>query len=448
MRPLLALLALTACKGADPAAPESPADSGAALFSLGDPVLTVGNVQESMRIEWMDAAIFDENLGLVVGQGGFMTMGLDPPAILAKVEAERAYRVAVDGHIAYLATRIHGVYSLDLSDPSHPWMSQTRAISEGFHEDIAADAGRVLVGALDDGAILLDPALDTLGVIPASYAFGVALQGDRALVADDDALVLWDISDPAAPVELNRAALRATGRDIAWQGEQVAVAMGGQGVAVFSLAEDTLEHRGDLEFPGTSYSVSIDGDDLWIAGWEVAALAWLGEGGPVVRGHEPVQQSAMGVSARDGEALVADWMFATVLSSVPGVAGPELHVPERIGLGSEGASVALPLRNWGALPMEITLEAQGVSVSGDHFNLAPGEQATPVLTGTGSLKVRSDDPDEGSLSVDVYLAELGIGSPHPDFDLAGFTWPDRQQRPYRLADAAGQVLMLAYFTTW
>lgn len=448
MNPLLALLALAACKGGPSPAPESSTDSGAAIFSLGDPILTVGNVQESMRIEWLDAAITGDNLGIVVGQGGFMTMGLDPPEILAKLEAERAYRVAVDGHFAYLATRIHGVYSVDLSNPSQPRISQTHAISEGFHEDIAADAGRVLVGALDDGAILLDPALETLGVIPASYAFGVALQGDRALVADDDALVLWDITDPTAPAELNRAALRATGRDIAWQGEHVAVAMGGQGVAVFSLEGDTLEHRGDLEFPGTSFSVSIDGDDLWIAGWELAALAWLGEGGPVVRGHEPVQQSAMGVGARGGKALVADWMFATVLGSVPGVAGPELHVPERIGLGSPEATVALPLRNWGAFPLEISLEAQGVNLSADHFNLAPGEQVAPVLGGVGSLKVRSDDPDESSLSIDVYLAELGIGSLHPDFDLAGFTWPELQQRPYRLADAAGQVLMLAYFTTW
>lgn len=445
MARLLPLLLLTACRER---APELPVDSGASPFVLGDPITTVGSAQESFQVEWMDAAMIDGSRGLVVGQGGFMTVSLDGPELLTYVNAERAYRVAIDGDRAYLATRVHGVYAVDLSDPVNPVPARTVPVNAGFHEDIAADGGRVLLGALDEGAILLNDALSPLAVLPADYAVGVALWENRALVADGEALVLWNLTELAAPVELARAPLRATGRDIARAGAHVAVAMGGQGVAVFSLVDDALEHRGDLEFPGTSFSVAIDGDDLWIAGWEVAALAWLGEGGPIVRGHEPVQQSAMGVAAADGRALIADWMYATVLASEPGLAGPELHLPERLDLGSAEASLPLPLRNWGALSTEVNIETEGVTLSGDRFTLGPGEQVVPTLRGAGSLRVHSEDPDEPTLSMALGLVELGVGSPHPDFDLAGFVWPETQQRPYRLADAAGEVVMLAYFTTW
>ncbi len=63
------------------------------------------------------------------------------------------------------------------------------------------------------------------------------------------------------------------------------------------------------------------------------------------------------------------------------------------------------------------------------------------------LEWTSNDPDEGSGSVQIRGAGQTVGQPHEDFSLEGFAWPDNSPRYYQLGDQAGKVVFLAYFAS-
>ena len=61
-------------------------------------------------------------------------------------------------------------------------------------------------------------------------------------------------------------------------------------------------------------------------------LAYLGGEEPVVLGHEDVAQSALGIGASNGRAVVADWFFVSMLERQEGLAGPELVTQDAVWL--------------------------------------------------------------------------------------------------------------------
>ena len=100
---------------------------------------------------------------------------------------------------------------------------------EGVHEDVDVDGNKVLIGWHANGGVLVDLGGNLLGTLPATDAFAVSLSGNQALLTDQNALVLFDISDPVAPVELDRQPLTGEGRDLSWEGEHAVVGTVGEG---------------------------------------------------------------------------------------------------------------------------------------------------------------------------------------------------------------------------
>jgi len=439
-------------------------------LTLGDPIARTGSDQEGFY-EYMDVAILDEDRALMVGQGGFCVVSLEDGEILVEGDAKRAYGVSLDGGTAWLSTRTHGLYALDVSDPLAPTEVAERFLPDPVdmphHEAIAysedlGENGLIALAWRDRGVPLFDPDDGTLGWIEAESATGVALWGDRLLVLDavstesgtQPQLVLYSLVDLDDPEELARVDLGGTGRDVVTDGTHVAVALGGEGAEVFTLDGDELEFSGALSMPGFATRVALDGDDLWIAAWEVAALAWLGEGGPVIVGHETADQSAMSVGARDGRALVGDWKQTTALQRVAGVGGPELVMARSVAF-QEGDTEARTTELWngGAFDLSLDFEVDegGYAVSQPSLSLAPGERALLVVeppeTGAvdGELAWTSDDPDELTGHLKFTTSTLGVGSTHSDFSLPVFTWPDTQLDTVELSDFSGKVVFLAYW---
>lgn len=418
-------------------------------MDAGDP-LEVTATSHHMMWEFLDAEVLDEERGLVVGQGGFGIVNLADSTFAFEKNTERGYRLAVDGERAFVATRQGRVYSIDLStDP--PTSSQSKNVGGGeWNEDIAADGGLVMLAALDAGTFLMDSNFSLLGTIPGDFAYGVGLSGDRALVADGDVLTLYDVSNPASPSALDSVALRGTGRDIDFDGENVAVALGARGVSLFEVVEDALVVRGDLAMPGSASGVDLDGDWLWVGAWDVMALAWIGPGGPVVVGHETFGGAAMGIGAKDGIALVPAWQDLPIVRRTGRVAGPEVHPPRIINLIDSAATVSL--RNWGAHDLEVNLEAQGFELSESTFTLAPGDGKQVELStsfgGQGTLVVKTNDADEASVNVPVQSGSGSLGSAHPDFSLPSFTWPGGTEGVTSLSDYEGQPVFIAYWAIY
>lgn len=417
----LCYLSATGAGGVDSAAAahDSGTDSGTLpdpthAYIPGDPIQLLGAEDSGgghgtpIAYEWTDAAAINDTLAIVTGQGGYGLIDMASGALLYQENTRRALRVATDGRTAILASRNDGLMKVDVSAGAETRgaMSLPAPALSGVHEDVDVDGDRILIGWHSEGGVLLQPDGSLLGVLPATDAFAVALSGDRALITDGSELVLFDITVPATPVELDRQAMSGEGRDLAWEGHHAVVGMGGAGASVWETSTDGLVHRGDIVTPGSALSVAIDEDRAWIGAWEVTALVDLAAEPPVVLGHETPLYSAMGVGAAGGRAVVADWFASTALQAEEGVAGPELVMDSALFFDPDAPSTRLlEVSNHGPLALEWATDAEvdGYTVSPPALTLAPGERTTVRVEWAGStaapradLAWRANDPDEAS----------------------------------------------------
>ncbi|RME24663.1 MAG: hypothetical protein D6798_10675, partial [Deltaproteobacteria bacterium] len=431
-------------------------------LDLGDPITTLGTMELGFY-EHVDAAVIDEEWAILVGQGGFTIASLDDGHIDDQYSTDRGYYIGLHDHVAWVGTKYNGLYEVDLTDPTDPRMGRRYpGLADGAHMDVDFDGTWILVSWLADGAELVRADdLTRAGSFDVTSARGAALGDGIALICDEtdegSSLVLFDISDPAAPAEVDRAALPGRCHDVAIEGDKVVAAMGGYGIEVLRLDGDSLVDRGQVTLPGTTLGVDIDGDHAWTGSWEVAGLVWIGdESTPVVIGHEEVSESAMGVGAGHGKAMVADWFHATAMQLDPDVAGPELVIPDELPLADgQTDPERLELWNNGAFDLDLTLTVTGgeLGVSEESLVLAPGEKRTVLVDpGTrntgGTISWTSNDPDEPAGNLNVSVAVTQVGEPHVDFELPGFSWPDGELTNSRLSDFEGEVVFLAYWAEY
>jgi hypothetical protein len=446
-----------------------PDDTGSGPVDLvfGDPITVLdtsgsngGGGQEI--VEYVDAVIIDDDYAVAAGQGGFQIIPLDGSGPLERIQEQRSFRLDVSDGLMALGFREGTVMLWDVSDPTNPQQQGQIRLGEdvGFFEDVAVDGGRLLLGAHAEGGVFIDPVSaqhDVLGVLPADDAFAVALFGERALITDAAELVLWDVSDLAAPVELDRVEMSGEGRDMDFNGERVAVGLGGEGVAVWDVTDDQLVSRGSLNLPGASLSISLDNDEVWVAGWEQVSLVRVTADGLIALGDEPPVFNGMGVAARNGHAVVADWYGTMTLARERDVAGPEISVDEKVYFAAGGDVESVWFRNNGAFALEVTLDepADGYTASATSFQVAPGQTEIVRFTAPADLPNQSttlgwtsNDPDEPTGSLLLSKADRSVGTAHSDFTLNGFTWPSADAQTFKLSEQRGKVVFLAYFALY
>jgi len=430
-------------------------DSGPDGFTEGDPIETVHVADTQVGFwEWVDAALLDDGTPVVVGVSGFGVLDPDDHDVIFEQHMDRSFRVAADGDKIAVATREGAVKLFDLTNRTQP-VPLGEYDAPGYHEDVAFDGDRVLVGWHDSGGVMLDASGNPLANLPGDDVFAVGLSGDRAVLTDDQDLVLYDVSQLPQFQELDRIDMSANGRDIDFDGDRIAVGLGGQGAAVFEVDGDSLVELGRVEPPGTALSVALDGDYLWIGGWEIVGLAWIGPDGPLMLGNEPPESSAMGLAAGDGVATVADWYFVTTMERGDMVAGSELVLPERLYFtGDPLDPLTLTVHNGGAFPLSVELEPpDSYAFDQTELDIAPGGFAYLLVTPDPyappeSLEWTSNDPDEPSGTVELKPGSASLGTPHDDFTLEGFTWPDTTLTNHTLFEQQGKVVFLAYWANF
>lgn len=424
----------------------------------GDPIRIVGFEGEhelgGRLLEWTDSAILSDTVGAVCGVGGVGLVNLDDGSTLSTRPSQRCLRMAADNGVLVASNRSQ-LSLLDVSNPPDILeMGVIRFEQDAIrHEDLAFDADRIIIGWHGNGAALYDPGGNLLGTLPATDAFAVGLLGDRAVISDAEELVLWDVTDPTAPAELSRVALPGEGRDIEFDGARVAVAMGGAGVGVWDVEDDTLVARGSMIVPGAGLAVALDGDEVWVGSWQHTILIRLTSEGLITLGHEAPRFNSMGVAAADGKALVADWHGHMTLARERDVSSPEIIVGDDLYFQAGDTTQHVRVENHGQFPLEWTVGEvpSGFSVSESAVTIAPGAVEVIQVEGPENLQQAdalpwsSNDPDESSGEIVLARSDRGVGVEHPDFTLQGFTWPDRDTSEYTLSDHRGKVVVLAYF---
>lgn len=419
----------------------------------GDGITTF--YQESITqgfYEVMDASDFDETQVIMIGQGGALLVDRESGAVSQAWDGVRLLKVDAQDGIAVGAGSEQPMLLPEFR-PLQAW-NLDRA------EDIAIYDDLIAVAARTQGVQLFNAAgTNRLGNIATDDAWAVELQGTRALVIDDRDLEFWELSDPANPVLVDSVKLAGEGRDISWVGDRVAVAVGGWGGQVLNIESDTLVSAGLATMPGSVLNLSLEpnGEWLWLASWEAVGVAWVGGEEPIVVAHEPPGQSAMAVIAGEGRGYIADWMTLTGMDRTGMTSGElhlsQVHAGDILMVDPRAESLELEVTNWGPAPLEISLELpSGLSGDVGPITLAPNSSDTFSLTGAivdaPGVRLFTDDADEEMVELDFRASATGVGSTHPEISLQGFEWPDGGLQPYNSGDHAGEVLFLAYWTSW
>ncbi len=116
-----------------------------------------------------------------------------------------ARKVAVQGNYAYIADLQFGLRIVQISDPMNPVAAGSLALPGSFAQDVAVSGSYAYVADYDAGLQVVDVSHPSTPYIAGSYgvagsAKGVAVQGEFAYVTTSDGqLLVLDIGNPANP---------------------------------------------------------------------------------------------------------------------------------------------------------------------------------------------------------------------------------------------------------
>ncbi len=382
--------------------------------------------------------------------GGFAVVQVDPVewslTLLCEVSEPEVYfeKMAVVGDRLYVAAHAYGIRIYDVSNPADP----------------------TLIGSLSQG-------LDD--------AFAIALAGSLAYVADGaGGLKIVDLSDETTPMLVageNPTSAAATAEDVILIDNDVFVACGGAGVAVYPNGD--LAARVLYDTPRCAKHLAPVGGHLAVAdigGLEVFARAPDAQLIHAAR-ETGLRRSAGGaqVSLRlwhgvDGwgnqRILTADWDSMDVYELVSPLLDDQPDIiasPQRIRLSPAGGSAWVTLTNAGSGLLQIArigaLQPSFVAQP-DQAQLQPGESAEMIITyaggqpGSGLILIDSNDPDESPLPIQVFgeTAYLDPGEPAVPFSLESWTLDHAtgwySPGVFDLQAHAGKIVFFQVFGTW
>lgn len=428
-----------------------------------DPLLLEGQARVEQEegspfLEALDVQLIG-NVAWVVGQGGLLAFDVgDPsaPVLLTEPTMDRYHRVEplADGVIATSHTE-RGAFFWDGTDP-------TALTGLGFLpvpglEGMAYAGGRLWVAVRGEGVRaydVSDPASPAEVARAAGLAapWELAATGDGWLYAADNSLgvVPIDIRVPespivGAPIPLDGAALHVRYAD-----DRLYVASGGAGVAIFDVTEratPTLLYT--VATGGSAVMTDVSEGRLWVVDHEGVSVLALGDGPPTPIQRDTTEQFALAVDAEGPRAFVGDWNLFESWLLVPDVEAGALDAPSDVVRYTDTVTtVELTNRGSGVLTLTgATIGDAAVLVEVSATTLAPGETATLRLTGVvddTDLCLASDDPDAPVRTFAVRSsAEAPAGVPAPDFALQ-----DLDGNVHRLSEQLGNPVLLSYFATW
>jgi hypothetical protein len=236
------------------------------------------------------------------------------PQLVATIELTNpATGIALYRDHIYLGVRDEGLYVYDVGDPASPALVAHRPFSGGIREIkiagtrlfVSNEAAGVRIYDISDPA---DP--DPVAVIDTpGLAYGAAVNGELLYVADIGSLRIYDLTNPAAPIE--RSHLTITGgnvRDVTYAGPIAFVAVDLAGIAAVDVSDpdapmrvatvDTPGKATDLQF----YDSVLFNADQW-GGLQVYAYDFNAATFQTVASHPSTDGSRATHMALDGDTI-------------------------------------------------------------------------------------------------------------------------------------------------
>jgi hypothetical protein len=271
------------------------------------------------------------------------------------------------------------------------------------------------------------------------YAYGVAISGDYAYVADGTSgLKVIDISDPTDPTLGGSYNTPGDAHGAAISGDYAYVADGASGLQVIDISAPTSPTlAGNYNTSGSAYGVAISGDCAYVAdgasGLQVIDIS--APTSPTLAGNYNTSGTAYGVAISGDYAYVADGTSGLQVIDISDPAAPTLS-------GNYNTSGS----------------AYGVAISGDYAYVADGTSGLQVIDIGNSANLRlegSYNTPGNARGVDIsggyaYVADdisglqvLGIRNPAAPALIGGYELPGDA---YSVV-TSGDYLYLADYTS-
>ncbi len=398
------------------------------------------------------------------GEGGLMAFDVAVPTApvlqshVVTDETTRFHWLALgSGARVYTASADFGLYAWETTDPSAPTLVQH--LESASIRALAVDQEHV-VTALNSGALVVYRAEESALVERARMEglqrpTAAVMASERVYVADAERGLLTVSTADEPSIDHIAALGLATDLKVDETTARLYAAAGSEGVVVFDLSDPDAPVRiGAVHLPQSVRGLSVDGHDLWAANqtsiWRLDAAPSL----PIPLHRERSEQLAMDVVGVDGVAWVADWEQLATMEATARAPVPVVDVSVGTVLLREGRA-SVPISNPGSTPLQVErmgADEAALVVTGP-LKLAAGASGTLEITTTATdihteLCLATDDPDRPVLRVPVRDSPPedtvpALGEPAPDFELV-----DLDGNPRRLSDAAGRPVVLMFFATW
>ncbi|MEM7153336.1 MAG: hypothetical protein AAF799_10875 [Myxococcota bacterium] len=215
----------------------------------------------------------------------------------------------IDGSTLYLASTSAGVLAIDISDPSMPMQIGQYDFGSGtLAHRVAYAAGTVYVGLRGSGYAIVDAtdptALDLLAEDDTIEARDVAVAGSTLLVADNDGLLSYDVSNPAMPMPLTTdLVLPGATESVEVSGDVAFVASTGHGLSAVDISDPgALAELSSLSIGNGSSHLAVEGSIVYVS---------YADGLSIVDASNPAMMVEIGLYERERA-----WAVDTDLSTV------------------------------------------------------------------------------------------------------------------------------------
>ncbi len=304
--------------------------------------------------------------------------------------------------------------------------------------------------------------------------------GEYLYVADaQGGLAVFDIRDPLNPSFVAKAQTQGTLKDLAIVDGYIYGASGTAGLEVYDARDPSqiaLVHTIDTD--GSALGVAANSAHVVLTDWnDVKLFRRTDPAAPTLVGHQaayndrtraPNKLGRILDVALDGNKLyMAEWEGVQAHIITPDAQAPDLIAETTVELPRTppGAteSTSLAIRNIGERPLNVTsvqlastaaqTPSQGFSVELEPTVIEPGKRALVSVSfaptspdrAEDEIIIRSDDPDQPELRVDLQANLPGLRAGDPVLDIR---FVDLDGFDHRLSEFRGQPVLLAYFATF
>ena len=378
----------------------------------------------------------------------------------------KANCVRANSNYAYFTTYDKkGLFVVSIYNPSNPLSLGTVSNSDNFLlENLDLNGNTLAVCAHTDGVLLYDISSPSdpehIASISANNAWTVVISDNFAYVADEDKILVVNISNLYSPVNIGEIQMTNAVKGLAVDNGFLYAALGSDGVDIYTLNDpENPQYLDNYNTTTLANRIAPFDGKLAVADWDDVEVLEYDGTSLNLAGHKNTGNRTMGIAAQDNHIYSAEW--ASVQAFEFGeIAGPdidlstwELNYP--FVENGESYSLTVDVINNGIETLTVvdnyTTNSE-FSIINPLSSLEPGEsQMVEIIynasnaNASGAYRIYSNDPDEPEIICETNgnIDGANVGEAAPDFEL---DYVANGSGSYQLSNHLGDIIVIAFFS--